>query len=49
MSDAWFDEYVYQVVVNKKYLSEPERHIFETEEPIVLAPWDPMGSLALSD
>ncbi len=46
LSDAWFDEYVYQVVVDKKYLTEEERRTYETEEPTVLAPWDPMGSLA---
>lgn len=46
LSDAWFDEYVYQVVVDKKYLTEDERHTYEAEEPTVLAPWDPMGSLA---
>ena len=46
MSDAWFDEYMYQVVVNKKYL--PEQFVKEYEsEPILLEPWDPMGSLAL--
>lgn len=46
LSDAWFDEYVYQVVVDKKYLTDEERAAYETEEPRVLAPWDPMGSLA---
>ena len=46
LSDAWFDEYVYQVVVDKKYLSDEDRAIYESEEPTVLAPWDPMGSLA---
>ena len=46
MSDPWFDEYVYQVVIDKKYLSAKERATYETEEPRVLAPWDPMGSLA---
>ncbi len=46
LSDAWFDEYVFQVVVDKKYLNDEERHVFETEEPTVLAPWDPLGSLA---
>ena len=46
MSDAWFDEYMYQIVVNKKYL--PAEYIAEYEaEPIMLEPWDPMGSLAL--
>ena len=45
MSDTWFDQFVYQAVVNKKYLSEQERKALE-EKPIVLKPWDPMGSLA---
>ena len=46
ITDAWFDEYVYQVVVDKRFLSDSERKTYETEEPTVLAPWDPMGSLA---
>ncbi|MGL5174052.1 MAG: C1 family peptidase, partial [Olsenella sp.] len=46
LSDAWFDEYVYQVVVDKKYLTPEERDTYETEDPKVLEPWDPMGSLA---
>ena len=45
MSDAWFDEFMYQIVVNKKYLSEEFLKEYETE-PIMLEPWDPMGSLA---
>jgi len=45
MSDDWFTEYMYQVVVNKKYLSEKQLRILDTEA-IVLKPWDPMGSLA---
>jgi bleomycin hydrolase len=48
LSDPWFDQYVYQVVVDKRYLSPDERHTYETEEPTVLEPWDPMGSLALA-
>lgn len=45
MSDAWFDEYMYQVVVNKKYLTADELKVIDT--PVIeLAPWDPMGSLA---
>ena len=48
LSDAWFDEYVYQVVVNKRYLTDAERAAYDAEEPRVLAPWDPMGSLALA-
>ena len=45
MSDAWFDEYLYQVVVNKKYLSA-ELQVALEQKPIELKPWDPMGSLA---
>ena len=46
ITDAWFDQYVYQVVVDKRFLSDSERKTYEMEEPTVLAPWDPMGSLA---
>ena len=45
MTDEWFDEYMYQVVVNKKYLSEEQIRAYEAE-PKMLEPWDPMGSLA---
>lgn len=45
MTSDWFDQYVYQVVVNKKYLTEKSRKDYE-KEPKELKPWDPMGSLA---
>lgn len=45
MSDDWFTEYTYQVVVNKKYLTAGQQKELE-QEPIYLEPWDPMGSLA---
>lgn len=45
MSDEWFDKYMYQVVVNKKYLTKQQLANLE-QEPIELKPWDPMGSLA---
>lgn len=45
MSDAWMDQFVYQIVVNKKLLSKEQQEI-QASEPIVLAPWDPMGALA---
>lgn len=45
MSDDWFSEYTYQVVVNKKYLTEAQQKELE-QEPTALEPWDPMGSLA---
>ena len=43
-SDAWFDAYVFQAVVNKKYLGEKVSLL--DQELIELEPWDPMGSLA---
>ena len=45
MEDAWFDQYLYQALIHKKYLSPWLVSQFE-QEPIVLAPWDPMGALA---
>ena len=47
MSDSWFDEYNYEVVVDKKYLSKKSLEIFN-REPHNLEPWDPMGALAVS-
>ena len=44
-SDAWMDEYTYQIVVRKEFLT-PEELAAYNAEPIVLAPWDPMGALA---
>lgn len=46
MSDSWFDEFNYQVVINRRYLNVKLREALK-QEPIVLPPWDPMGSLAL--
>ena len=45
MSASWFDQFVYQAVVNKKYLSSEELKAYNAK-PIELKPWDPMGSLA---
>ncbi|CCX37555.1 putative uncharacterized protein [Clostridium sp. CAG:1013] len=45
MSDDWFSEYTYQIVVNKKYLTAQQVEEL-AQEPIQLEPWDPMGSLA---
>ncbi|MBQ6595867.1 MAG: C1 family peptidase [Clostridia bacterium] len=45
MTDEWFDEYNYQIVVDRKYLTEEQKAQF-AQEPIALRPWDPMGSLA---
>ena len=48
MSDSWFDKFVYQAVINKKYLSDELKKTFEegNKDPIQLLPWDPMGALA---
>ena len=44
-SKEWFDQFVYQAVIHKKYLSKEQLAAFEGE-PNVLKPWDPMGALA---
>ena len=44
-SDVWMDEYTYQIVVRKEFLTAEELAAYE-EAPQVLAPWDPMGALA---
>jgi bleomycin hydrolase len=45
MSDSWFDRFVYQAVVLKKYLTKEEVAATK-EEATHLPPWDPMGTLA---
>lgn len=44
-NDSWFDRYVYQAVIQKKYLTDEQLKALETK-PIELEPWDPMGTLA---
>lgn len=44
-SEKWFREFVYQAVINKKFLSAEQLEAFNSE-PVVLEPWDPMGALA---
>lgn len=47
MSDNWFDEFNYQVVIRKDFL--PDALLKQLEQkPVVLPPWDPMGSLAMT-
>ncbi|KZP18737.1 bleomycin hydrolase [Athelia psychrophila] len=46
MSDAWFDEFVYQVVVPKALAPKELVKVFEGTERVVLPAWDPMGALA---
>jgi bleomycin hydrolase len=45
MADSWFDEYVFEVVIDKKRLS-PELLEALTTKPLTLPAWDPMGALA---
>jgi len=45
MDDGWFDNFVYQAVVRRKYLNEKQLAGLSTE-PLHFYPWDPMGTLA---
>jgi len=44
-SNSWFDKYVYQSIIHKKYLTKEQLEAWNLK-PISLKPWDPMGSLA---
>ncbi|MBS0727156.1 aminopeptidase C [Streptococcus suis] len=44
-SDSWMDEYTYQIVVRKEFLTQEELAAYQAQ-PQVLALWDPMGALA---
>ena len=48
MSDSWFTEYVYQIVVDRTHVPDAVWREFEEggRETIVLPLWDPLGSLA---
>ena len=43
-SDSWFDAYVFQAAIEKEFLGSLAD--LAKQEPIVLNPWDPMGTLA---
>jgi bleomycin hydrolase len=45
MTDSWYSEYVYQIVVPKSLLTEDELKELETIHKLIL-PWDPLGTLA---
>lgn len=40
-TDEWFNEYMFRVVVNKKFIDEKTLKL-TTQKPIMLPPWDPM-------
>ncbi|HEL1546148.1 TPA: aminopeptidase C [Streptococcus suis] len=44
-SDSWMDEYTYQIIVRKEFLTPEELAAYQAQ-PQVLSPWDPMGALA---
>ena len=44
MSEEWFNNYVFKVVVDKKFLSSKELNVLK-QKPIVLPFWSPFGSL----
>ena len=46
MTDDWFDEFMFEVAIEKKYLPKKILDLLDLE-PIPLKPWDPMGALAL--
>lgn len=45
MSDKWMDEFVYQAVVDQRYVGKEVLDCLKTK-PKVLPHWDPMGALA---
>lgn len=45
MSDSWFEEYLFEIVIDKKYLPDEVLKIYE-KEPVKLSPWDPFGAVA---
>ena len=47
MTDKWFDEYNYEVVIHKDHLPKELLKLYLEEKAISLDPWDPMGALAL--
>ncbi len=46
MSDAWMDEFTYQIAVPSEFVS-PDYLKALNEDVIELEPWDPMGALAM--
>ncbi|MCT3509966.1 C1 family peptidase [Lactobacillus delbrueckii] len=42
MSHNWFKEYVYEVVVHKKYLTKDQQELLSST-PVELAPWDSLA------
>ncbi|XP_041972026.1 bleomycin hydrolase [Aricia agestis] len=45
LTEPWFREFVFEIVVDKKYVDEEVLNVFK-QEAKVLPAWDPMGTLA---
>lgn len=46
MTTEWFKEFIFEVVIDKKYLPEEVLKVEEIE-PVILPAWDPMGAVAM--
>ncbi len=42
MTDAWFDEYVYAIVVHRRFLDADQAALL-AQEPARLPPWHPLA------
>lgn len=45
MTSEWFDEFVFEIVVDKSRVSQEVLDVFN-QKPVILPAWDPMGTLA---
>jgi len=45
MTNEWFHEFVFEVVVDRDLVPDEILAVSSTE-PVVLPPWDPMGVVA---
>lgn len=45
LTAEWFSEFVFEAVVDKKFVPADVLTVFE-QEPDILPAWDPMGTLA---
>ena len=45
MSNSWFENYVYEIVIHREMLTENQRNAY-LSPPILLEPWHPLGALA---
>ncbi|ODV70171.1 peptidase C1B, bleomycin hydrolase [Hyphopichia burtonii NRRL Y-1933] len=46
MTDDWFDEYVFQIVTNKKYTDKDLYDVYKKKDFVTLPFYDPLGALA---